>query len=327
MKRINFLGVVLLIVLGITTNLAIAQDAKDKKLVKKLAKEACGCTEKINANLGKEEVLEKVNECITVAIMKEQMSSLTKEMKDLERLLKDAKLTVKEGDTTVVVDKKVDKTIYANKNFREIQDYMMEKCSGMKTLIKSDDMLSEKSLSANPKAMKLYSEAHDYFDKKKFEKAVETYKKALALDPEFAFAWDNLGLTYRHMGNYDEAIKCYRKSLEIDPYGTMPLQNIATAYEFKKEYALAAEAYEKLINIDSANPEGYYGAARAFYFAGDYEKGCDNIFKAYKIYSETKSPYLKDAESVLGAFYQDLKEKGKLQILEDAAKKNNIQLN
>jgi cytochrome c-type biogenesis protein CcmH/NrfG len=36
-------------------------------------------------------------------------------------------------------------------------------------------------------------------------------------DPEFAFAWDNLGISYRRLNNYDKAIDAYSKSIAIDP--------------------------------------------------------------------------------------------------------------
>ena len=302
--------------------LGFSQDAKEKKFIKRVAKEACKCLDEIPATLGKEEVLEKINSCITLAIIAQQTTADSAEMKEMKKLI-DQALEAKEG--TSVGDGKTF-TIYADKNFREIQDYMMENCEKMKPLVASNDMLSDKSMSKNPVALKYYHEGEDYYAKEKYEKAVVSYKKALETDAFFAFAWDNLGLAYRKLLNFDEALKCYKKSLEIDPYGTMPLQNMAVVYHLKQDFKSAGETYLRLIDIEPENPEGYYGAGRAFYAANDYEKACDYMFKAYIKYSETRSPYLKDAESNLSMFYQDLKQKGKLDIIRDAAKKNNINL-
>lgn len=322
-------SVVMLVVLGFTTGLMHAQDAKkEKKFIKKVAKEACNCLDGISATLGKEVVLEKINECITSSIIRHQTDPDSDEMKEtkkeIDALLK-AALTAK-GDTIVGTNKNITVKIRGDKNFREIQDYMMENCPRMKVLVASDDLRSDKSMSKNPEALKYYHEAEDYFSQEKYDKAIASYKKALEIDPEFTFAWDDLGLTYRKAGNYDEALRCYKKSLEIDPYGTMPLQNMAIVYEYKKDYKQAAEIYEKLIETNDQDPEGYYGAGRAFYFTDDYQKGCDYMFQAYLIYYEIRSPYLKDAEKMLSVFYQDLKEKGQLQIILDAAKKYKIDL-
>lgn len=326
MKKSLF--VVMLAIVGFATTICNAQEAKEKKFIKKVSKDACKCVDEISAILGKDVVLEKINECITLAIIRRQTDPDSDEMKEMKKeidgLLK-AALTAK-GDTIVGTNKNITVKIQGDRNFREIQDYMMENCPRMKTLVASNDLLSDKSLSDNPEAMKYYEEGYDYSQKQKFDKAIVSYRKAVELDPKFAFAWDNLGLSYRKTGNYDEALKCYKKSIEIDPYGIMPLQNIAIVYEYKKDYKQAAAVYEKLVEADNQNPEGYYGAGRAFYFAGDYQKGCDYMFQAYLIYSEVRSPYLKDAESMISTFYKDLKDKGQLQVILDVAKKYKIDL-
>jgi tetratricopeptide (TPR) repeat protein len=324
MKFKNVIAIVLCIVSGFCTTPVTAQEANQKKFIKKAAKEACTCTDAISSTIGKDEVIEELNSCITAAIIKQQLYKTFSDLKDIKKLIKDVKVSVKDGDTTFVVGDATEKVIIADKNFREIQDYMMENCKGLKNLVASNDMLSDKSLSSNPEAMKVYKEGEDYFKKKKLDKAAEKFKAAVKLDPEFAFAWDNLGLTYRYLGKYDEALTCYKKSLEVDPYGIMPLQNIAIVYEYKKDFKQAAAAYDKVITAEPDNPEGYYGAGRAYYFIEDYEKACDNMFKAYKIYAELKSPYMGDAEGTLGAFWKDLKEKGKENVFKDAAKANGV---
>lgn len=326
MKFKSSFAIVLLLAACFITSLSFGQDAKEKKFIKKVAKEACKCSDAISSTIGKEEVVEQLNSCITAEIVKQQMYKAFNDLKDVKKLIKDAKVSVRNGDTTVLVGKEEEKTIIADKNFREIQDYMMKNCKGLKHLVASNDMLSDKSLSKNPEAMKVYNEGEDYFKKQKLDKAAEKFKRAVELDPHFAFAWDNLGLTYRYLGNYDEALKCYKKSLEVDPYGTMPLQNMAIVYEYKKDYNQAAATYAKLIKAEPDNPEGYYGAGRAFYMAEDYEKGTDFMFKAYKIYGEIKSPYMGDAEKTLSMFFKDLKQKGKENIFLDAAKKNDVQV-
>lgn len=130
--------------------------------------------------------------------------------------------------------------------------------------------------------MEFYSFGLDEAKKENFQKAVDYFKKAVEEDPEFAFAWDNLGVNYRRLDNYDKAIECYNKSLEIDPNGMMPLQNIAVAYQYKKEYNKAIEAFQKLAEIDVKNPEAYYGIGNIYAsFIKDYEKGLDYMCKAY----------------------------------------------
>lgn len=323
MKAKLFFGCIMAILcLNVLT--ASAQDRKERREIKKIANSACNCSEKISATISKDEIIDQMNSCITSAIINAQMGDIA-DLKNIRKLLKDAKMDVKNGDTTFVVSSDSKKIILADKNFREVQQYLMQKCKKVQLLIKSEDMLSDKSMSSNPEALKHYKEGEGYAEKDKTEKAIESYKKAVALDPEFAFAWDNMGLCYRKLDKYDDAIRCYKKSLEVDEYGIMPLQNMAVVYEYRKDYKEAAAVYAKLIEGYPDNPEGYYGAGRAYYMSGDYTNGVDYMFKAYLLYREVKSPYVTDAENSLSAFYNDLKEKGKESIILDAAKKNNIE--
>jgi len=328
MRNSYLLKNILVFVLLFAGMAAVAQDKKQQKEIKKLSEKACKCLDDVASDLIKNEVLENINSCITQAIIDEQLDASLTGLKNVQKLLKENKweTKIKNGDTVYVSGSGKENIIFADKNFKEIQDYMVQNCKRMKVLINSEDLASDKSYSSNPEAYKYYLEGTKYEEKGKHEKAIESYKKAVKIDPDFAFAWDNMGICYRKINNYDEAIKCYNKSLEVDPYGILPLQNLAVVYEYQKDYKSAAETYAKLIKSDYNNPEGYYGAGRAYFFAGDYEKGVDNMFKAYIKYTETKSPYVDDAAKNLAGFYSDLKKMGKENIFEEMAKKNNVSL-
>jgi len=217
-------------------------------------------------------------------------------------------------------------TIYADEGFDEIQAYMRDNCERVKYLMANNNKKHQNSMSKNKKALQFYSEGQEHSAREEWDMAIVSYNKAVKADAKFAFAWDNLGISYRMRGNYEEAIKCYKKSLEADPDGTMPLQNIPVAYMYLEKYLEAVKGYGILIKNYPEDPEGYFGASRAYYFLKDYEKGLDNLFKSYRIYSEQKSPYKADAEKMMGSFYQELKATGQLDLFNSIAKKNNINL-
>ena len=148
---------------------------------------------------------------------------------------------------------------------------------------------------------------------------------AVEEDPEFAFAWDNLGLTYRKLGNYDEALNAYTISLQIDPFGMMPLQNIAIVYLYKAEYDSAINTYERMAEIDENNPEIFYGLGHEY--LKEYEKSLDNICKAYNIYIEQNSPYRTDAEKLINYIYTEMEKAGKKDKFFEILKAHNINPN
>jgi tetratricopeptide (TPR) repeat protein len=312
----NFLFTLLL-----TCSLSFAQDA-DK--IKKIGNEACKCTEKIDVELPKDSIISNINTCIYSQILKEQVD---RQVGDIKKLLESAEVKVENGDTTLVVGGNKDNVIVIDENFDEIQAYMFQNCEAVKYLMNVNNNKHNNSLSKNKKALAHYEEGQQYSAREQHDLALVCYNKAVKADPKFAFAWDNLGISHRKLGNFKEAIKCYEKSLALDPKGTVPLQNMAVAYEYLKDYKNAGETYTKFIAVHPNDPEGYYGAGRTFFLSDDYAKGADYMFKAYLLYTEQKSPYINDAMTNLQEQYTFLKEKGKLDIFLEAAKKNNVKIN
>jgi tetratricopeptide (TPR) repeat protein len=51
----------------------------------------------------------------------------------------------------------------------------------------------------------------------KLEEAIEAYNKALAIKPDYAEAYYNLGITLKDQGKLEEAIEAYNKTLAIKP--------------------------------------------------------------------------------------------------------------
>jgi tetratricopeptide (TPR) repeat protein len=209
--------------------------------------------------------------------------------------------------------------------YYELERFMMKNCNSLKEKIASDEKRSDKSFSKNKKAAEYYKKGIEASQKENDKKAVKYFEKAVEEDPEFAFAWDNLGVHYRKLNNFDRAIECYKKSLEIDPNGIMPLQNIAVVYIYKKEFENAIKAYEKLAEIDSKNPEIYYGIGNVYASnLNDFEKGLDNMCKAYNLYIEQKSPYRTDAEKIITRIYAEMKKQGKEDKFNQILKANKI---
>jgi tetratricopeptide (TPR) repeat protein len=252
------------------------------------------------------------------------MGSKLMEVGDLE---KDAEIIDGKKQINITVNINENSEDY-KKYYYELERYMMTSCASLKEKIASNDMLSAKSFSENEKAIKFYSKGLKESEKENYEKAVEYFEKAVKEDPEFAFAWDNLGINYRKLNNFEKALEAYQKSLEIDPYGLMPLQNIAIVYQYKKEYSKAIEAYEKLAEIDANNPEVYYGIGNVYVTnLNEYEKGLDNMCKAYNLYIEQKSPYRADAEKMINIIYAEMKKQGKEEEFTKILKANNISQN
>lgn len=297
----------------------------DKELLSGFADNACHCIDSISVyDKARQEVAKEISACID-----KQMSAyqLGVQLMDLGIVLdkKDKKDKKKKKDATVIeINTNKNSSTYQNYYF-ELEKHIMDNCKSVKEKIAAEDKQSEKSFSKNPEAMDWYTKGVDAAKEQNFKEAAGYYEKALQVDSVFCFAWDNLGLTYRKLGELDKALIAYKKSITIDSTGLLPWQNVAVVYEYKKDYKNAIEAYNRLALLSKDNPEIYYGVGRIYaVYLADPEKGLDNICKAYNLYTQQRSPYRSDAEQLMGYIYAEMKKQGNEKRFDEILKANNI---
>lgn len=213
-----------------------------------------------------------------------------------------------------------------NATSKQIEAYLVDHCEALKQIAFSENTEFKHANSDNVLAQLAYEDGMEYLEESDFESALLKFKKAVDIDPKFAFAWDNLGVTYRKNNEFDKAIESYLKSLDINPEGRLPLMNIAVTYNLTKDYDKAIMYYNKFISIYKEDPEGYYGLGLILYTNDNFEDGLDNLIHAYTIYTAQNSPYRTDAAKKIGYMYNDLKNKNKIAIFNKVATKYNLEI-
>jgi type IV pilus assembly protein PilF len=90
-----------------------------------------------------------------------------------------------------------------------------------------------------------------YKAKQRPDLAIEHFKKALEINPDYAPAKNNLGAVYLDEGDWDTAIKYFKAVLNNLLYATphLPLANLGWAYYNKKEYHLAEKYYRESLDL------------------------------------------------------------------------------
>ena len=140
------------------------------------------------------------------------------------------------------------------------------------------------------------------------EGAVQAYRKAVDLDPNYCDAMDNLGQLNRRQGRLDEAILWYKRSIKVLPGNPVPHQNLASAYIRQGKLQEAIPEYEILIKIDPENPEGYYGLGHVYLMIDQSGPAVTHLKKAAELYAKSSSPLIMDAHHLLGLAYFNHKE-------------------
>lgn len=289
-----------------------AQDIKEIAL-KNASEEICLCVQKIdNFDKPKREVNQEIKKCIDQQVTVYQTFVGLANAKDKD-------------SSRIQISTDPESASY-RKFYKEIESYSYYNCEDVKRLTGSNDEVQVNSISTNEKAVKLYEEGTELMGAKKYEKAVQKLRKAVEIDPKFAWAWDHLGLTYRYMGQFDKAIEAYETSLVINPDGQLPAQNLAIVYEYTENFDRALYYYEHLQQRYPDNPEGFYGAARMHLTLENLEAAADNIATAFRMYVETNSPYRADAEQIVGIIFRAMKAEGNEEKFYEIFEKHNIEL-
>ena len=87
------------------------------------------------------------------------------------------------------------------------------------------------------------------------KKKLESYKKAIKIDPNNAQTWFNMGYTYDQLRERKKAIECYKKAIKINPNNAQTWFNMGMVYKQIPHIAYTQDsnfAYIKIGNIEKA---------------------------------------------------------------------------
>lgn len=271
-------------------------NVKSQTLAEKIAVKSCECIE------SKDNITDSIyRECIANSMA----STLANEKNELKSF------NTYDGVTSML--KKVDSIIPIL-------------CSQLTKLEYEQKKKQYYSNSKNNIAYSYYFTASDMMEAHEYKLAIEGLLIAIDLDNKFVKAYDHLGVCYKKLKDYKNSIKYYEKSLEIFPQGDIALMNIGLVYTLNSDYQKSLLYYNKLKYFHPYNPEGYFGAAKNYLLLNNEEKGLENIFIAYKIYSKENSEYLKDAEQIIAMINQKMTSENKKEIFDRIAKENDVKI-
>ena len=102
-----------------------------------------------------------------------------------------------------------------------------------------------------------------YTNAKKFDNAIEAYKKAIEMNPKYGQPYTNLGFIYYRLAKYEVAVRLYQKSidlLETQEDKAISWNRLGDAYRRLGDYGNALAAYQ---NASEMAPVGNPVMARA----------------------------------------------------------------
>ena len=172
----------------------------------------------------------------------------------------------------------------------------------------------QETIKADPNNFKTYFDlGNTFIQLKKYDLALNNYKKSIKLNKNFVPAYINLGNTYKIYRNYKESVKFYNKALEFQPNHIKALYNIASTYFEEGKLNKAIEYYEKVLKIDEKNIASLNNLGIIFSRVNNYRSALNCYIKAVKLNDKFSEP-----QTNIGNIYYKL---GELKEAEKAYKK------
>lgn len=168
---------------------------------------------------------------------------------------------------------------------------------------KNDFVLWQDMVEKYPKNALAHSSLGSYLkDRGMLDRAIQEYKLALGLDPDYAKDYVSLGACYYYKGLLDEAGIEFKKALELNPYLPAAYINLGSVSGEKGKHEEAIDYFKQALKLDPGYVDAYNNIGVSYAKMGRYAEARSAWEKALEI-----KPGNKKAQENL----RKLKEQGK----------------
>ncbi|MDD3012813.1 MAG: tetratricopeptide repeat protein [Candidatus Gastranaerophilales bacterium] len=131
--------------------------------------------------------------------------------------------------------------VISNPNFTAS---LNEQVNTIDSFWQSQEYISQKQ------AESLKQAGNNQLQNNQYKKAIQLYKRAIELKPDYADAYFNLAKAYNSDGNKEKAILTYEELLKISPNDVEALTNLGECYKETNNLNEARKYYQKALDID-----------------------------------------------------------------------------
>lgn len=132
--------------------------------------------------------------------------------------------------------------------------------------------ISAISLRAPKDAKKAYEKGFNAFGKKKWAEAQGHFEQAVALYPQYAEAWYELGVAFQEQDKLEQARKAYAQSLEADSKFVKPYRQMTAIAVRERKWEDVVQITDRLLRLDPVDfPDAYFFSSVGRFNLGDME--------------------------------------------------------
>jgi tetratricopeptide (TPR) repeat protein len=117
----------------------------------------------------------------------------------------------------------------------------------------------------------------------KLDAAILAFRKVIALKPDYADAYNNIGNVLTSQGKLDEAITAFMRALEINPNYASAYFNIGNAMNDQGSLDNAIGAYKRALEIDPNMADAYHNLGHVLLAKSQPDAALEMLYLALKI--------------------------------------------
>jgi len=125
--------------------------------------------------------------------------------------------------------------------------------------------------------------ANSLFNLRRFEEAIPRYQEFLKACPEDVYGLFYLGLAYAHCGRNQDSLETFGKAIQLDPNLPEVHNNMGILLKREGRLREAEEAYKKATRCNSQYLEAYFNLANLYYETGRYSEAIQGYEQVLKI--------------------------------------------
>ncbi len=133
------------------------------------------------------------------------------------------------------------------------------------------------------------------------DEAIENFRKAILIKPDFVGAYINLGLACEAQGKLDAAVETFRKAVSLNPDNADIYFNLGNVLKKQGRAGEAIDLFRKTIALNPKDAEAYYNMGNALQDTGELDGAVNSYRSAIML-----NPGYSDAHNNLGNTFQKL---------------------
>jgi tetratricopeptide (TPR) repeat protein len=120
-----------------------------------------------------------------------------------------------------------------------------------------------------------------YFGQQDHERAIEQYTIAAEIDPEYSPVYNQLGYSYRYLGQYDKAEEAFKKYTSLIPDDPNPYDSYAELLLKSGQFEKSIAMYRKALEINPGFVFSHVGIATNLMLQGDHAAAREQLRTMY----------------------------------------------